>query len=228
MKDDQLLYLKLEADEISFFVTSLNSVMEFDTFVLEPDISELESDVSALEFGASAQESAMDSNTSALESAHALELDTDASTLELALDMNIAVQKFGTSTLETDSLSQQSNTSSLASDTSPLGFTVEELLIILINLSTREGLCSLSNNDILVAVEKILQGDNRHLQGLAIHLLLNFTFLRANLALPENIVSMIRVLQDDLSTGMGPLACCLLQSMHQDGKRNCFCKHTIV
>ena len=203
IKDDQLSSLKLETDEINFFATSLSSAVESDTSVLEPDMSELESNVSLLESDVPVDVSALEADTSTLQSA----LDMDTSALE-------------SSELETDTFALESDTSALESDTSTLGFTAEEILTILINLSTTPGnQCALPSKEILLAVERVVQGSDRDLQCLAIHLLSNFTAgLRADLAIPESIVSTLCALRDDLSTGMGPLAHCLLQSIHQEGK----------
>ena len=101
------------------------------------------------------------------------------------------------------------------------GFTAEEVLTILINLSVmRANQSALQNKEILAALNIAIQGQNRMRQRLAIHLLLELIgSSMAKVALPESTIFTLQALKVDSLSDMRTLAHCLLQSLQHQGKK---------
>lgn len=98
------------------------------------------------------------------------------------------------------------------------GFNAEEILTILVNLSTiGRNQSALQNKTIFAAVDTAIRGQNSTLQKLAIHLLLNLMdSSTAKMAIPKSTIFTLQALKDDALSGMGTLAHCLLWSLHQE------------
>ena len=94
------------------------------------------------------------------------------------------------------------------------GFTAEEVLTILINLSViRANQSALQSKEILAVLNIAIQGQNRMRQRLAIHLLLELIgSSMAKVAIPETTIFTLQALKMDSLSDMRTLAHCLLQS----------------